>query len=101
MGWEMYHGPRLWSKNCAVRGTEKYCKKTAQQNAKRAAHSSRESGGGWLGWGTYISFAMWVGGSEDTWKGYSREVKSRQYRKEVTTRQVRTTQHNATEFLCC
>ena len=54
-----------------------------------------------MGWGTYISFAMWVGGSEDTWKGYSREVKSRQYRKQVRTRQVRTTQHNATEILCC
>ena len=34
----------------------------------------------WLGWGTYISFAMWVGGSEDTGKGYSREVKSKQYK---------------------
>ena len=34
----------------------------------------------WLGWRTCISFAMWVGGSQDTWKGYSRELKSSQYR---------------------
>ena len=62
MGWEMYHGPRLWSKNCAVTRTEKYCKKTAQQTAKRAAHSSRERGeGGWGGARTLVSRCGWEG----------------------------------------
>ena len=51
MGWEMHHGPRLWSKNCAVTKTEKYYRKAAQQTAKRAAQPSGERGGGWLGWG--------------------------------------------------
>ena len=101
MGWENVPWTQVVVQKLCCHKDRKILQKTAQQTAKRAAHSSRERGGGWLGWGTYISFAMWVGGSEDTWKGYSQEVKSRQYRKQVRTRQVRTTQHNATEILCC
>ena len=62
MGLKMHHGPRLWSKNCAVTRT-KMLQKTAQQIAKRAAHSSQGRGGqcGWGGVPTLVSRCGWEG----------------------------------------
>ena len=77
MGWEMH---QVVVQKLCCHTDRKILKKTAQHTAKkRGTFGARERKALWLGWGTYITFAMWVGGSEDTRKGYNWEVKSRQY----------------------
>ena len=62
MGRAMHHGPRLWSKNCAVTRTEKCCKKLHNKLQKeRHIHRGRGGEGGWGGVPTLVSLCGWEG----------------------------------------